>query len=369
MKFIHCADLHLDARMASLLGPEKAKMRRAEILANFGRIIACARESGCAGIFLAGDLFDTKRISAAARNVVEDAIRSHPELDFYYVTGNHEGSAFVESLSDCPANLHLFTPEWTTYTLFEKDGRRVTLSSREIDADHGAGAPEGLSLRAEDLNIVMLHGTVAEHANAGDDSVIALHSLRGKNIDYLALGHVHEYRRGRIDSRGEYCYSGCLEARGFDEPGTHGYILLTIDENDLSYEARFVRFPGRTVHVVRVDVSECLTTPDILREVSAALDEEDCGADDCVKVVLTGRMDVNAEKDLRVVENDWKERFYLFRLEDETKYRVDREAYAQDASLKGEYVRMLMEDESLTEDRRAELIRTGLLALTGEEIE
>lgn len=30
---------------------------------------------------------------------------------------------------------------------------------------------------------------------------------------------------------------------------------------------------------------------------------------------------------------------------------------------------MLMEDESLTEDRRAELIRTGLLALTGEEIE
>jgi exonuclease SbcD len=47
--------------------------------------------------------------------------------------------------------------------------------------------------------------------------VISLKELKNKAIDYLALGHIHSYKMEQLDSRGVYCYPGCLEGRGFDE--------------------------------------------------------------------------------------------------------------------------------------------------------
>ena len=54
--------------------------------------------------------------------------------------------------------------------------------------------------------------------------------LKEKNIDYLALGHIHEYSQGQIDLRGKYAYSGCLEGRGFDELGEKGFILIDVSD-------------------------------------------------------------------------------------------------------------------------------------------
>lgn len=66
---------------------------------------------------------------------------------------------------------------------------------------------------------MMLHGQEAEYAAQDKAEVVPLRDLRGKGIDYLALGHVHGYKKETLDSRGEYCYPGCLECRGFDEYG------------------------------------------------------------------------------------------------------------------------------------------------------
>ena len=55
-------------------------------------------------------------------------------------------------------------------------------------------------------------------------SKIEVYELKNKNIDYLALGHVHKYKMEKLDNRGIYCYSGCLEGRGFDECGDKGCV-------------------------------------------------------------------------------------------------------------------------------------------------
>lgn len=70
MKIIHCADLHLDSRMNANLEKDKAKERKGEILHTFERMITYAAENGVSAILIAGDLFDTKNISATARNAV-----------------------------------------------------------------------------------------------------------------------------------------------------------------------------------------------------------------------------------------------------------------------------------------------------------
>ena len=44
MRLIHCADLHLDARMTANLTAEKARERRRELLLTFVRLVTYASE-------------------------------------------------------------------------------------------------------------------------------------------------------------------------------------------------------------------------------------------------------------------------------------------------------------------------------------
>ena len=70
----------------------------------------------------------------------------------------------------------------------------------------------------------MLHGMVSEYGQEKKESHFGICVDGG--IDYLALGHVHSFRQEKLDEQGIWCYSGCLEGRGFDECGTKGYVML-----------------------------------------------------------------------------------------------------------------------------------------------
>lgn len=62
------------------------------------------------------------------------------------------------------------------------------------------------------VNIVTLHGQVGVVSGVGQ---VNISKLKNKGIDYLALGHIHTYAEQTLDGKGIYCYSGCLEGRGF----------------------------------------------------------------------------------------------------------------------------------------------------------
>lgn len=101
----------------------------------------------------------------------------------------------------------------------------------------------------EDRNIILLHGQVSD--TMGMDRIY-LRRLRNKQIDYLALGHVHKHQEGKLDDRGKYAYSGCLEGRGFDEIGEHGFILLTVEDE---IKTEFIPFQERLIVEEKVDIS------------------------------------------------------------------------------------------------------------------
>ena len=48
---------------------------------------------------------------------------------------------------------------------------------------------------------------------------------------------------------------------------------------------------------------------------------------------------------------------------------INYDDYAKKASLKGEFVRLIHKDSSLSEDEKSEIIDCGLKFLTGEDIE
>jgi len=364
MKVIHCADLHLDAKMSANLDKESAKQRKGEILHTFERMIDYAKQNQVAAILIAGDLFDVKNISATARNMVLSAVKNHPKLVFYYLKGNHDSDNFLSGLDEIPDNLKLFGPSWVSY----EEGN-VVITGMELSEENAGTACSCLILDEKKFNIVMLHGQEIESRSVDRAEVINLRGLRGKGIDYLALGHVHTYKKERLDARGVYCYPGCLEGRGFDECGEHGFVLLDIDEATGRYTQEFVPFAYRKLYEAPVDVNGCRTTADMIERTKECLQRLGCSEESLIKIVLTGALDVECEKDVSYLRSYFKNSYFFVKVYDETSLKIAYDDYLLDESLKGEYVRMVMQDDVLTDEDKAAVIRYGLLALAGEEVQ
>jgi len=343
--------------MESSLPKEKAKERRLEILRTFTRLVEEAEKKGVEAILLCGDLFDAKTISARARNCVLDAIVQHPQIIFYYLQGNHDQNSFLNDLETLPENLRTFGGDWTTY-----EQGRVYITGAEISDDTADGLMERLILDADQVNIVMLHGMVTEYGGKNQKEGFSLRELRSRNIDYLALGHVHEFRQEKLDDRGVWCYCGCLEGRGFDECQEKGYVLLEVADGRVN--STFVPFAERTLHEVPVDITGSQTQEEIRRAVELALEE--IPERDMVKVVLTGEVPPETEKDAAWVQSWLGDSYYHLRVKDRTSLSICPEDYQYDVSLKGEFVRLVLASRMSGEDKE-QVLRLGIRALAGEE--
>ena len=361
MKIIHCSDLHLDSRMKSNLDSKKAKERRDEILITYQNMIKYAVNNDVKIILIAGDLFDKKETTVKARNIVIDSIISNPEIDFIYLKGNHDETGFLNNLEEIPKNLKLFNSEkWTTYTY-----GKITISGIEFGKLTDYEIYNTLFLNKGDFNIVTMHGQESKYEMKDKTEIINLSSLKNKNIDYLALGHIHKYKQAELDQRGVYCYSGCLEGRGFDECGEKGFVLLDIDEESLKYTSNFIPFAERNLYEINVDVTQANSTLDVEKLIDSQL--ENISVDSLIKIVLKGKVDVDSERDINYLEKKYKSIYYFAKIYDETTLKIDFMTYQNDASLKGEFIRLVL-SQDLSEEEQSKIISTGIKALSGEEV-
>ena len=355
MKIIHCSDIHLDSRMESNLSAAQARERNHEICATFGRLTRYAAEEGVRAVLIAGDLFDTERVTAQTAGYVMEQIRRAEQVDFFYLRGNHDAVRSLLPEEELPENLKLFGNDWTCYDL-----GGVTLAGIELEREKWNDCYDALKLPEETVNIVMLHGQISTQPG---EELVALPKLREKHIDYLALGHIHSFQTGKLDDRGTWCYCGCLEGRGFDECGEKGFVLLDVAQGCV--KAEFIPFARRTLHEVEVDISGLQTVP----EISSAMEEESAGIPerDLVKFTLRGTYTPQTQKDLGFLRKMLEERFWFVRIKDETALKIDRETYEHDISLKGEFIRMVMASDRPQEEK-ARIILWGIQALSGEEV-
>ena len=352
MKLIHCADLHLDSPMESNLPTEKAKERRMEILSTFADLVRHADENGADAILIAGDLFDSKRTTRKTEQYVLNLIERHADLSFFYLAGNHDSGNRLFSNATLPQNLYTFGNDWTSYAFGD-----VYITGSEQPK------PDELNLSADHVNIVLLHGQQRE-TNTDERDVIPFRKYRDKNIDYLALGHLHTYREAPLDTRGIACYSGCLEGRGFDECGQKGFVLLEIDGQKVVHT--FIPFARRTLREISCDLTGCFSHLEAEQRLLTAA--AGISAADLVKVILCGECPPDLMIDHARLEQMLSERFYFAKLVNKTRLQIRPEDYLHDISLKGEFVRRVLASD-LSDREKEEIIACGLRALGGEELD
>lgn len=150
MKIIHCADLHLDSKMETNLSAPKAKERKREILNTFERMVDYAQQHAVAAIIIAGDMFDTTRITNFTKTRVLNTIKKYSQIDFLYLSGNHDESNFIDLLEDVPANLKIFGKTWTTFAYPDVKITGVVLTENNYNNLY-----DTLHLSPADLNLVV----------------------------------------------------------------------------------------------------------------------------------------------------------------------------------------------------------------------
>ena len=376
MKIIHCSDLHLDADLRSRFDEGSAADRRAELMNTFRRLCRQAREIHARAVLICGDLFDTDAPSPSAVRAVEDLVLTYSEILFFCLRGNHDSRSVLFRTREMPSNLRLFDDRWTVWELESgpeeqrsagqrfAEQRKICIIGKE--ADDGLFTPPPLD--PSNLNIVMLHGQIREGMSASDSETVPLGALRGIGIDYLALGHLHSYRSFPLDQRGTAAYSGCLEGRGFDECGECGFVLLDTDTPSGRIRSRFIPFASRSLYRVPCDVSGCVSDAEVYERISSALSSSPAQARDLVRLELTGGLEYGCSPDPALIRAEWEDGYHYFDCVDNTVPVVHSEDFLCDATLKGEFVRIVSAAGGLDENERAAVLRCGLRALSGEPL-
>lgn len=363
MKIIHMADVHLDSSLSRHYSREGAKSRRAELMSTFISVLRYGREQGVRAVLIAGDLFDTPAVSPECIYQVLENIRAFKGMDFFYLRGNHDTANVLKTYEgELPENLYFFKSSWSGYRLSKK----LALYGRELSYTRGDGRlSAGLRLQENDLNIVMLHGGLIQSGAAAlQEGEIAADDFRHINIDYLALGHIHRAQTGALDGRGIWSYPGCLEGRGFDECGEHGFIMLDIDEDKHSIKTERMDFSKRHFHEIEADVSGLISNGDILEMLTGMLPEEQDGA----KYILRGGLPACSSISIDFLKQQLSGRLELLEIVDETELELDYEALLHEQSLKGELLRLIKESGDMTEEDKKRVAELGIRLLQGEKI-
>ena len=432
MKIIHCADIHLGSGISYIEDPAKRRERQDELLETYRRMFRYAVLNEIEAIIIAGDLFDTDQVAAPLMGAVIREIIDHPDISVYYLKGNHDVN--IKSGIENIPNLHCFTDVVKVYSLhnnelpemndihdihdlhgdtdvvsslhnldmIRNDCVNVNIAGVELTTDNRDSFYDELNFAPEDFNILVLHGQLYENGGS-NELAINKRLLQHRNIDYLALGHIHAYRSGGIDTRGIYCYPGCLEGRGFDECGSHGFVVLDIDTADGNCKRSFVEFARRKLHEIQVDITDMTGGAEILNSVEKSLDNARCPEQDMIRVELTGMVDQGLSPVCAYIKKVLSERYYYIKVKDATKktYSLHNDANCNEKihglhndvnyneKIYGLHKNKQMDDKSGRYDRvsfrkmftdtvrskndiseadREEIIRLGIMALNGEEL-
>ena len=416
VRLIHTADLHLDSAFSSRFSKEEAEERRRNLLIAWNKLLQYGIERKVQAILISGDLFDSPVVSRSTMEIFLSSIRKNPEISFFYLRGNHDTKNTFRFRDDLPKNLFLFSKEGKKYRLKEKlvllgqefygTERRNEFPEEPYGTERRSEFPEESygtesllelpefpeepeelveeellspssakdamqsiwNLKEEDCNILMLHGALRDGGpEVQNEQGISLKQLSRYPIHYLALGHIHKREEGKCGSL-YYIYPGCLQGRGFDEEGEKGFYYLEIEEETKEIKAEFVPLKEGEFRIIPLFLSEEDGTLDAEEKIRESLKKEGAEAKDSVRIILKGEKRAGEERNLRYLEKQLEEEYAYIEIKEETKLKLRKEEFIHEKGLKGEFLRMVCESESLSEEEKEKLMILGIGLLQGEEL-
>ncbi|WP_353119096.1 DNA repair exonuclease [Nitratidesulfovibrio sp.] len=267
-RFVHAADLHLDAAFAGVsrdLSPRLAdRLHRATFTAWERLVELCLAERPDA-LLIAGDVHNHEDGSLRAQVALRDGCTRLTDagVRVFIAHGNHDPlTSRVHSLH-WPDGVTVFGPQVESHPL-TRDGRVVAVVhgiSHETDREgrnlakrfSRATAIQDTDVPPGAPQIGVLHcnvGATPGTRDAGRYAPCTLDDLTATGLDYWALGHIHLPQVLR--TRPHVVYPGSTQGLHINEDGPRGCQLVTVhDDGEVETEFR----PLAPVHWQVVEVT------------------------------------------------------------------------------------------------------------------
>ena len=301
VRFVHAADLHLDAPFAGIAATDArvgAALADATYEA-FRRIVDVCMEREVAFLVISGDAYNSadKSLRAQLRFRAEMERLAEAGIDVYVANGNHDPQGGWSAGLVMPDNVHVFSAG-------EVDRFEVVRGGETIAAVYGrsfarAAETENFALgytRNEDdpIAIGVLHANVGGNTDYDPYAPASLEDLRTAGMDYWALGHIH--KQEVLAENPWIVYAGSSQGLNPKETGPHGCLVVELD-SDAAAKLEHVETAPVTWACLEVAVSEASGLEEVRSLLVAALDAQRMRAGrHCVaRVSLTGRSHAYAD--------------------------------------------------------------------------
>jgi len=345
--------VHFDSPFA-LNDPRNVELRRMEFRSAFSSLVMYAKNWGARLFLIAGDLFDDEYISKETANLISREIASYPDCRFFISPGEsdyyHPKSPY--KLIKWPDNAHIF-----------KSNDLTKIEIPELNTDIYGYAFTEPSLRVnpfankkpqnqERINILVGHGDM--YLSDSQVCPITQNDVGRSGFDYIALGHLH-HSSGVLKVSGTYfSYPGCLEGRGFHEPGYKGAMFGEVGKGICDIKAQ--RFSKRRYQVIEVDISQLVTELQIIEAIKTAANFMD---DTALRVELTGTLRPGFVLNTYSIEEKFAG-FNFIQVKNRTVPYIDVNTLKYDRSVKGIFFRKLESKLNSKNEKEREEARLAL---------
>lgn len=260
---IHTADVHLGVKYL-MLG-DKAERQREALRETFAKIIELCRTESAQVLVIAGDLFDSNRVSENLITFAKSKFRELAKsgIEVAISPGTHDclssGAIFLrDDFIEGLPHVHVFRDPAQVKKEYPDLG--LTVWAEGNSSNTSTKSPLAF-LKSVDLstplNIAIAHGSLAiEGKYAKDDYPIAFDDISSSRMNYIALGHWHG-AQDVSQANVKAWYAGSPEFTYLEGKGGlgSGYVLkVTIEGNETKVEP--VRVSSREFDQREIDMSQ-----------------------------------------------------------------------------------------------------------------
>ena len=298
MKFIHCADVHLDSPLRGLAAYDEAPVDtiRGASRESFIRIIDLCLVKAVDFLLIAGDLYDgdwrdfntglffgrqMTRLRAAG-------------IPVFLIFGNHDALSQMTRSLHLPDNVRVFAADKPETVVIEHLNVAVhgqSFARRDVTDNLAASYPPAVSGL---FNIGLLHTCLTGREGHDSYAPCDVEQLRSHGYDYWALGHIHQYEV--VSEQPHVIFPGNIQGRNIRETGPKGCVLVSVgDDHSVTIDRHFTDIMRWSR--IPVQASGCATPDEVLARIRLAVSDEMGQADGrplAVRLVIEGQCGAHA---------------------------------------------------------------------------
>lgn len=362
---VHTADLHLGSLFSST--PEVAAERKGEQLDTLKQIMDICVSRNADALLIAGDMFDSMKVERRLLDDVKEML-SHYDVRIFITPGNHDPATPDSCYSEeWPENVHIFRGGMEKVEIPEKNTCVWGAGFTKTSCDETL-LKDFMPVSSR-INVLVLHGelTSSEFSDSRYNPIFE-EALKSCGADYVALGHIHGYEHYECNDF-LYCYPGAPAGRGFDETGEKGVLCGYAAKGFAHMD--FYPLDSRQYFTEKLDVSGCESTQQFAGRIITVLRDRhgEKFSKHLYDLTLIGALENGIVPSLPDITKRLRETLFYARLTDMTTTSLNLELLMNDGTLKGAFVRKMvnkMQNDSRNRDKYMRALLYGLRAFEGD---